>query len=380
MLRIYSPQMGFFPQYGGGRYDYEQLLHLIRAGHRVASLIPRRNESASIIPEGLEYRSIHARSFFHPYTWSLPFLLPSLGLIRSFKPDVIRIHSPYYLGLLGIALKKLCSVPTYACMLHFEFDQGPFARVENRLLSAFDGISCISQATLADFQRRYPNYTGLTSRIYCGVDEMYLPGDCDRQKAGLDGFCASDEGYFLFTGNHISRKNLHWLLELFSEFCKLEPRGKLVICGSGPLTPELQRRAQLPDIQGRVLLPGRVSDVQKLNLMRGARAFLLPSLMEGFGLAAAEAMRCGVPAIMSNFGSLPELLQPGRSGWALPLDFSAWLPLMQRLIQDLSFARASGELAAQFVTASFSWEKNALQTAEFCRELVTRSRAPKLSS
>jgi glycosyltransferase involved in cell wall biosynthesis len=100
-----------------------------------------------------------------------------------------------------------------------------------------------------------------------------------------------------------------------------------------------------------------VEDADLPGLYSGATAFLLPSLEEGFGLTALEAMACGTPVIASNAGALPETV--GEAGILVsPLDSAAWVEAIARLLSDrklqLELSRRGRERARRF-----SWEETA---------------------
>ncbi|PYN09584.1 MAG: glycosyltransferase family 1 protein, partial [Candidatus Rokuibacteriota bacterium] len=91
------------------------------------------------------------------------------------------------------------------------------------------------------------------------------------------------------------------------------------------------------------------------RLYRGARMLLLPSLYEGFGLTALEAMACGTPVITSNTSSLPEVV--GDAALLVdPLDTAAIADAIARLFTD---GRLGSELRERGLARArlFSWEK-----------------------
>jgi glycosyltransferase involved in cell wall biosynthesis len=112
---------------------------------------------------------------------------------------------------------------------------------------------------------------------------------------------------------------------------------------------------------GRVLWLGRVPDSELPLWYNIAGVCAYPSLYEGFGLPALEAMSCGIPVIASNTSSLPEVV--GNAGLLLPPeDVSAWAGALRRLLGD---AELSGQLGRDALSqaAGFSWERTAEQTA-----------------
>ena len=96
-----------------------------------------------------------------------------------------------------------------------------------------------------------------------------------------------------------------------------ERPARLVLVGDGPELPALWAEAGRLGLRNRVRLLGTRADVWPL--LACADVFLLPSAEESFGLAALEALASGVPAVTSDAGGLPELIENGRSGYVAPI-------------------------------------------------------------
>ena len=111
------------------------------------------------------------------------------------------------------------------------------------------------------------------------------------------------------------------------------------------------------DLNDRVLFPGFVSDTDLPALYSMATLFVYPSLYEGFGLPVAEAMACGVPVVLSNVSSLPEVA--GEAGLYFdPCDVDAMTDAIYRALSDPTLRaglRAQGLSQAE----KFSWDRAA---------------------
>ncbi|HKU17092.1 MAG TPA: N-acetyl-alpha-D-glucosaminyl L-malate synthase BshA [Steroidobacteraceae bacterium] len=88
---------------------------------------------------------------------------------------------------------------------------------------------------------------------------------------------------------------------------------RLILIGDGPEMPAVVREVEQLGLRDRVQMLGQRLDVQEI--LSGCDVFLLPSAEESFGLAALEAMACGVPAVTSDVGGLAELIENGNGGY-----------------------------------------------------------------
>jgi glycosyltransferase involved in cell wall biosynthesis len=111
---------------------------------------------------------------------------------------------------------------------------------------------------------------------------------------------------------------------------------------------------------------GHVPDAELPGLYAGALAFVLPSLYEGFGLTALEAMACGTPVVVSDRGALPEVVAEAGL-FADPLDETAIADAVEGAIGDASLVAAGIERARLF-----SWERSAREVDECLRAASER--------
>jgi N-acetyl-alpha-D-glucosaminyl L-malate synthase BshA len=132
-------------------------------------------------------------------------------------------------------------------------------------------------------------------------------------------------------------------------------KATLVLVGDGPEHDAAQREAAKLGVKKDVRFVGRVDDVA--DVLRGADLFLLPSETESFGLAALEAMACGVPVIASRTGGLPEVVEDGVSGFLAPVGDVAGMT--ERAIELLKNPDRYGtmQLAAVARAAEFSADR-----------------------
>ncbi|MBG1245574.1 glycosyltransferase family 1 protein [Nostoc sp. NZL] len=135
--------------------------------------------------------------------------------------------------------------------------------------------------------------------LYCGVDLKPFQALVDpvtvRTELGIpiDAFVIGHIGRFE------QQKNHQFLLEIFAEIAKREPKMHLLLVGDGSLRPEIERKVIQIGLANRVIFTGVRPDVPRLML--GAMdLFLFPSLYEGLGLVLIEAQAAGVPCVLSD--------------------------------------------------------------------------------
>jgi glycosyltransferase involved in cell wall biosynthesis len=157
--------------------------------------------------------------------------------------------------------------------------------------------------------------------------------------------------YVLFVGTIQPRKNLVRLIEALPKGIELVIAGKL-----GWMYDEILKAAEGKQVK----FIGRVADDDMAAIYRGARLFVWPSLMEGFGLPVLEAMSMGIPVIASNRGALPEVV--GEAGLLVdPENTLEIAQAMKLVLENKELGEALVEKGYRQAN-KFSWEQAAKQT------------------
>jgi glycosyltransferase involved in cell wall biosynthesis len=130
---------------------------------------------------------------------------------------------------------------------------------------------------------------------------------------------------------------------------------RLILVGDGPERPVAVREARRLGVEDRVTFLGKHAAVEEL--LSSADLFLLPSESESFGLAALEAMACGVPVIGTHVGGLPEVVAP-EAGALLPVGATeAMGDAAVALLSDPMRWRKASEAARHIAVSQFSAER-----------------------
>ena len=150
--------------------------------------------------------------------------------------------------------------------------------------------------------------------------EVYSPGNIENKAslAKLVGCCPVKENIKLIT--HVSNfrpvKRIEDVIRTFN-IIQQNIKAHLILVGDGPDRSKAEAMCRDLELTNKVCFLGK--QVSFIPVLRCSDLFLLPSETESFGLAALEAMSCGVPVIASNVGGLPEVISDGVDGFLVPV-------------------------------------------------------------
>jgi glycosyltransferase involved in cell wall biosynthesis len=283
-------------------------------------------------------------------------------IVKEFEPDIVhsfsgRAVSNVLLATVGLKAQHVAYRGTMGNLGYWD----PAARL-SFLSSRLDKIICVSTAVQDDLQA-----LGIPSsrlkRIYKGHNpEWYrsLPS-VSREQFGL----SSDEKIIVCVANSRPVKGVDVLVEAF----RLVPThipARLVLIGE-IREPRLVRAIE---DNKRITSLGFIQN--PAGLIRNFDIFCMPSRRrEGFPKALLEAMIMGLPAVVSNVGGMPEIVEHNHSGFVVePDDPQALAEAITALLQDESLRKRFGEHAALDVPQRFSIETTIAETISLYRELL----------
>ncbi len=207
--------------------------------------------------------------------------------------------------------------------------------------------------------------------VALGVEPLFCPLTVGQTQTVLQAHGLTHGNYWLAVGTLEPRKNLQLALRAFMQLAKAERQAcPLILVGmKGWKTGLLEQQLQPLIAAGEVRQLGYVSREDLAVIMAGAKALIYPSIYEGFGLPPLEAMACGVPVIVSNVSSLPEVV--GDAGILVdPQDADGLAMHMRQLLADNSLCAALGQ-KAQARSLQFSWAQCAQDTIDVYKAALT---------
>ncbi len=169
------------------------------------------------------------------------------------------------------------------------------------------------------------------------------------------------------------RKGIRFLVEAVAQLKPRFPELKLVLAGDGFERPALVKLAEELGIGNDVTFLGWVPNVSLPQYYRAAAISVIPSLEEGFGIPAAEAMGCEVPVVASDAGGLPEVVEHGVTGLIVPRgDTSALAKAIESLLENPEQARRMGVAGRERALRLFDWDHSAEQFEQLYHEIGAR--------
>ena len=218
-----------------------------------------------------------------------------------------------------------------------DHEQKPFLRSAQRA----DAIITDSRFSAGEIQAHLAVAPDRISVVQLAADAAFSPGTPAGLPSGLQ-----PERYVLYVGTLEQRKNVAVLVEAWRE--ALRPRGiALAIVSQGA------------DIEDATMLRD-VSTATLRDLYRGALAVAQPSLYEGFGLTALEALACAAPLIAARASALPEVASDAAYYVDAPTSVAAWSAALQEIADP--GLRATLRAAGPARAARFSWRRTAAET------------------
>lgn len=347
-----------YPTYGGSGVVATELgLELATRGHEVHFIsyaVPVRMSEASGRIHFHEVEMLNYPLFDHPpYTLALATQMYNVAVNESL--DLLHVHYaiPHsvsaYLARAMLAPRKLPFVTTLhgtdITLVGMDRSYLPITRFSIEESDAVTAISdYLRQVTVQEFEVRRPVEV-IPNFVNC---EVFRPRDGHPRRQE---FATDSEKILVHLSNFRPVKRIPDVIEIFN-LVRREIPAKLLLIGDGPERTTAEWLVREKGLTHDVIFQGKQNQVQEL--LNVADVLLLPSDLESFGLAALEGMACGVPAVCSRVGGMPEVITDGVEGYLVaPRDVKTMAARALDILTHPERHKQMSEAARQRALAQF---------------------------
>ncbi len=292
--------------------------------------------------------------------WFLPYaFVRAIYLAR--KHSIPRVHlCDGLLSPMGVLLKLFLGVPVSVSIhgLDMTYENPIYQWFIPRCVGKLDKVICVSRATLEECVLR-----GIPSNLCSVIPNGINPDDITLSQSREDsrselaervGIPLEDKLVLLTVGRLVTRKGVAWFIE--NVMLRLPSSYVYIIAGDGPEYRPIAERLRQHGLQSRVFLLGKVSNEFRNLLFHASDIFVMPNVqvkgdMEGFGIVALEAGRCGLPVVASNIQGIRDAIMDGETGYLVgEKDIEGYIHRIETM--DLS-----RESVRSIVIKTFNWQK-----------------------
>ena len=304
-----------------------------------------------------------------------------MDALAKLKPDLV--HASLTLSPLDFRLPEICQALNLPLIATFH---PPFDSKLRNLKSSTQFLTYQLYAPLLAHYDKVIIFSRLQQELLMklGVHKdklAIIPNGVDPIKYSPGVSCLKSQikakRLFVYVGRIATEKNVEALLKAWKQV-EMGEQSKLLIVGDGPLKPSLE------PFYGReygIYWLGFVADEQKrIDILRGADVFILPSLVEGLSLSLLEAMACGVACIATDAGADGEVLEDGAGVVLNTQGVTTQLKTLLPLFREHSeITQLLGQKARQRVLDKYSLTNNISQVEKVYEEVLGRPNFPLMS-
>ena len=359
------------PHTGSGQYTRQLVYHLNRliADLDITLIYPQAPGQAAPeqVPPSVKVKTVPTRAGQAGKLLFEQIQFPRA--CRAAGADVA--HVPYCGGPLDAPMPLVVTVHDLTTLLVREYRRGLKARLYNALVSA--GARAAGHVITDSFASKLDIMDHLripeqdVTAIYLAAGPNFKPAENSLVDMAVLRKYNLPDFYLLYLGGYEIHKNVTTLLLAYTYVAQaLGDDYPLVLAGKQPnkvtpVYPDYTGYIRRLGLENYVRWIGFVDEEDKPVLYRNAETFIFPSRHEGFGLPPLEALACGTPVVVSDSGSLPEVI--GDAGFAVDPDNARDMAgaIIATVIQENLAAELRQKGKAQ--AAKFSWETTAAETA-----------------
>ena len=387
-LRIAMFTNNYLPFIGGVPISIERLWRGLAAmGNAVLLIAPRYRDQPQVEAHVLRVPSILAMGEKREFRLANIFLRRIGRAVRDFRPDLIHLHHPFWLGSLGLLLAHRLRVPavfTYHTRLehyaHFVPLPGTLFRnlISHALIKRFAN-KCDAVIVPTYSAEEYLRMIGVKTPVFVqptGIDYQRFREVTGEQVARLRASLGIGDEQVLISVSRLSNeKNIDFLIDAIASLRGQTERPFLVLMiGDGHQRERLLRRIDELKLAGHFRLLGAVPPEEMAIYYRLGELFLFASKSETQGMVILEAMAAGLPVVAVRSSGIDDVVRQGYNGFKTPENIGQWCARVILLLED---DRLREEMSghALLVAAEHSIEQFAAGVKEVYGTVLAASRA-----
>lgn len=350
-----------YPARGGsGTVATELGLQLARRDHEVHFVAQRIAMRPDEFPDNVRFHEVDRTTLglFDDPPNDLALAAKMAEVARESRLELLHVHYAIPYAVTGFLAKQILGdgSPRLVTTLHgtditLIGQDRSFCEVTRFGIERSDAVTAVSEflqkMTEEELQVRkpievIPNFVDVQRRS-------------NRGRKAAQAFAKPGERILLHSSNFRAEKRVADVVRIFERVSREVP-SVLVMVGEGPERASAQALARRLGVGERARFLGRQDSAAEVTSL--ADVFLLPSELESFGLAALEAMSCGVPVIGSDAGGLPELVQHAETGYLLPVgDVEGMAARAIEILTDEERRSKMGQAGRRRAAALFSADR-----------------------
>ena len=347
-LRVTMFTNNYLPFIGGVPISIERLRRgLEHLGDSTQIVAPRYRDQPSHEDAVVRVPSLLAMGEKREFRLANIFLARIRKQVRAFRPDVIHLHHPFWLGSLGLFMARQLRIPaiyTYHTRLehyaHFVPLPGMLFRnlISHALIKRFanrcDGVIVPTYST-----EEYLRMIGVTTPTFVqptGIEyerfQAVKPADVEalRKKLRL-----SNEKVFISVARLSNEKNIDFIIEAIDRLRQeSDVPFRFLMIGDGHQRDRLQKKIDSLELGSHFTLVGAVQPEEMALWYNLGDAFLFASKSETQGMVILEAMSAGLPVVAVRSSGIEDVVRDGLNGYKTPENQARWIEKAQRLLED----------------------------------------------
>lgn len=374
-LRVAMFTNNYLPFIGGVPVSIQRLAQGLRQlGHQVLIIAPRYPGAETDTEDVLRLPGLIPMGRRREFQLANVFSVWLYRKILRFRPDVIHVHHPFWLGRVGLLVGRCLGIPviyTYHTRLehyaHYVPLPGPLFQnllahtIVRRFANRCDGVIVPTESA-----EEYLRTIGVRQRILVqptGVDIEQFRAVSDQAIDQLRARHAPNGEKLLISISRLSReKNIDFLLEAIVKLqSSCDHAFRLLLIGDGPDRHRLESRIRALDLENTVSLLGAIPPAQIATYCRAGDVFLFASRSETQGMVILEAMAAGMPVVAIRSSGIDDIVVNGVNGFKTPPDTARWNARIQQLMSDPELRRRLSSQARE--TA------NRFSSEQFCKHV-----------